>query len=480
MRNRFLAWTTETDYLAHGDSVLVGVSGGADSMCLLSLLLSVREELSLTLTVCHVNHGIRGEHADGDATFVEAFCKEQGIPCVVKQADVPAYVRETGLGTEEAARILRYRAFSEVYGEIGADKLAVAHNMEDLAETVLFRLTRGTGMRGMGGIREMSTLEIGGRTLTVIRPLLSFHRSGITAYLKAQGISWREDETNRETEYGRNRIRHEVLPELNALNPKAVDHIAAFSEQMRQMSDYLDSITDRILTEAAEKRLPYNSFISPAYRTERLLAEPEVIRKAAIHRLLSGWNGEEKDLTASHVEAVEQLLSAPSGREIRVAGGLTVRKEQHLLAAYRTTGEENRTEAFALDLTLRDGEETSVGLPNGETLTLLVRSVTPEDRDVSILRKNSCIKCFDYDKITTGLCLRTRKPGDFLVIHPDGGRSLLQDFFVNRKVPSEERERAVLLCEGSCVLWALHYRTGEHLHITENTKRVLVCTLKEK
>ena len=515
MRERFLKNITEKHLLAHGEQAVVGVSGGADSVCLLLLLYSVREELSLGLTVCHVQHGIRGEAAEGDAVFVEELAGRLGLPFIRKNVDVPGYSRKTGLGTEEAARVLRYRAFSEALKETGSSTLVVAHNLSDQAETVLFRLARGTGVRGAGGMEEMTESTAAGVHFKLVRPLLAFSREEIEAFLGENGERFRVDETNLETEYGRNRIRHRVLPELAELNSQAVRHIAAFSEEMRKLSCYWDTMSDILLRKAAAEpegpgRMP------PAYRISVLREAPELLRREALHRVLSLWSGGEKDLTRKHVEAACGLLAGSSGRSLTLPGGLTVRREQGLLTAAR--GEESRGEAFYVPVpfppeagnrspvpenvdgktedscteagsgfpeSLGGGRENmpenfTAVLPDGSRLTLSVRVRAPGEAVPPEPGKNSCTKCFDYDKIGCGLCIRTRQPGDYFVIHPEGGRKLVQDYFVDRKVPAPEREKAVLLCEGSCVLWAPHFRTSENRRITENTKRVLVCTLEER
>ena len=225
MREKVFAWIEQKKLIQKDDMVFVGVSGGADSVCLLLLLLEYRKRVPFSVQAVHVEHGIRGEESLEDAKFTRKLCERLGVSCHICEVDVPGYAREHRMGLEEAARSLRYDCFRRVAGESSAavKKLALAHHADDNAETVLFQLARGSGVRGLGGIRMIRELTGG---VTLIRPLLGVTRAQIEGYLREQGADWRTDATNDDTGYSRNRIRHNILPELLKVNGRAGAHRA--------------------------------------------------------------------------------------------------------------------------------------------------------------------------------------------------------------------------------------------------------------
>ena len=239
-------WMEQEELIQPGDFVLAGVSGGADSVCLLLLLLQLRESMGFSLGAVHVEHGIRGEESDRDAAFVEALCAGDGIGCRVYHVDAPMLAREEGIGLEEAARRLRYECYLQEAGRVGAArvKVALAHHAEDLAETVLFQLVRGSGVQGLGGMPAKRKLAEG---VWLVRPLLSVSREQVEEYLQVCGQSYQTDSTNGDLAYSRNRIRHAVLPQLVSVNSQAVQHICQSAAQLSDLCDYLDSEVERIL-----------------------------------------------------------------------------------------------------------------------------------------------------------------------------------------------------------------------------------------
>ncbi len=217
--------------------VIAGVSGGADSVCLLDVLEHYRREAPFELLIVHVEHGLRGPESLADAAFVEKLCEKMQLPCRVVHADVHGRMSREGLSCEEAGRVERYRIFQEVCREWGAQRIAVAHNENDQAETVLWNLARGSGLSGLGGIRPVQG--------DIIRPLLFTRRKEIEAYLRGAGLSWRTDATNLETDFTRNRIRLIMLPLMEQeLNAQAGRHIAEASGRLREAQEYIDRMTD--------------------------------------------------------------------------------------------------------------------------------------------------------------------------------------------------------------------------------------------
>ena len=223
MKKKVLDFITKNELLNNNDSVVLGVSGGADSICMLKILSDAQKRRDIALYVLHINHNIRGEEAKEDAEFVKRACTKFKVPHRVVSVDVPRLAEEQGLSLEEAGRIVRYEEFSKYAYEVGANKIAIAHNSNDNAETVLMNLARGTGIKGLSGIAPKRKMEDAkGNTIEVIRPILCLTRKEIEEYLKENDIEYRNDSTNESTDYTRNKIRLEVMPLLENINDSTI------------------------------------------------------------------------------------------------------------------------------------------------------------------------------------------------------------------------------------------------------------------
>ena len=219
MKEKMIQFVRKHHLFSCGDKIVLGVSGGADSVCLLHLLEECRPEWDLSLVVAHIQHGIRGAEAERDAAFVAGLAERLSLPFFLVEGDVPALARDSGMSEEEAGRKFRYEQLERIRREQKADRIAVAHHRDDQAETVLFRLFRGSGARGLAGMAPMRD--------RIVRPLLFAGRQEIETYLRQQGYEWREDSTNQDTVYSRNRIRREILPLIEeTINGRAGQHIA--------------------------------------------------------------------------------------------------------------------------------------------------------------------------------------------------------------------------------------------------------------
>lgn len=301
MMKKVLDYVNKNNILEHGDSVILGVSGGADSVCMLHLLNSLKEELGIELTVVHVNHGIRGMEAERDAEFVEHISKKLGVECKIFHIDVPSIARNRKISEEETGRIERYAVFESVAQEIGANKIAVAHNLNDNSETVLFHLFRGSGLKGMTGIPV--------KRGKIIRPLLCLTRSEIEEYLEKNQLNYCIDSTNKETEYSRNKLRLEILPYIKEnINSKADEHIVNTAEGLREVYDYIECQTN----EAYEECVRNNIILNKAKNL------PSVILKEVIRRWIFKNTGSLKDITAIHIGMVVSLLNNNVSKKIEI------------------------------------------------------------------------------------------------------------------------------------------------------------------
>ena len=316
--------------LKEGDRIVIGVSGGADSVFLLSFLQERRAKSGISLRVLHVHHGLR-ESADEDAGFVKELCEKYDIPCAVVRVDVKEYGREKGLGIEEAARILRHKALEEAAekwdeevralgdGDKNRAAIALAHHLNDQAETVLHNLVRGTSLKGLGGMAQKS-----GR---IIRPLLVLSRDEIEMMLEEDGLSWRDDETNAEEIYTRNRIRHTVLPLLRReVNEQADLHIAEAARDIAEAESVLARETAKLLEEATMQRTGGDAE-EKALRVGTLLCAEPILAKRVLHLAISEEAGVRKDIGRVHIEDVYGMLSGKERAKISLPYGILAVRE---------------------------------------------------------------------------------------------------------------------------------------------------------
>ena len=460
--------------LQKGDGVLLGVSGGADSMCLLQVMMSLRKILGLRLAVVHIHHGIRGKEADEDAEFVENECKKNGIPCEVIYADVPKLKSETGWSMEEAGRNARYQAFDEVAKKYGISKIAVAHNREDYAETMLFHAFRGCGLHGLCGIPATRD--------RIIRPLLSVSRQEIEQYLAKLGVSWRTDSTNASGEYARNRIRHEILPvAVEGINAEAVEHLVKLGEELSEADAYLEEETERVCQMCVCRK---DGEIQASIRS--LNSVSGVIRKRLWLRVCYRISGRQDVFSRAHIEAIEDLCGGQTGKYLMLPGGVEVRKNYDTLIFSKRRTEEKEADSNRLREAANGHSceitefPCTIPIPGGKLkLSILERDSSRMEKSVEI-PKNNYTKWFDYDKIEQALTVRKRQTGDYLVIHPTGQKKSLKALLIDAKLAREDRDNLRVLAAGNRVLWCIGVRAENGLYVTENTKRILVAEWREE
>ena len=457
VESRVQKYIREQHMIAAGERLVAGISGGADSICLFFMLLYFQRELPFTWTAVHVNHCLRGEEADKDQDFVENLCKEHNIAYISYRENVKGYAEKKRLTLEEAGRELRHACFQRAMKETGAHKIFLAHHQNDNAETLLLNLSRGTGLRGLGGIRPVNG--------NLFRPLLCLQRCEIEEWLRQQGISWREDASNKSDLFARNRIRNHVIPFLEEeINRRTVPHLFAMSEQMRELEEYLESC----VAEAEERYVRVQG-------ADELLVCREVeegvhpfLRKALWKRALTRVATHEKDLTEIHIRSLEELMRRQTGRRVDLPYNVeAIRSYEGVLLRHRE--QENAKEV----------QELSLNIP-GETAVpwadFRIRCSLLEQNDIFFATQvphSLYTKYFDYGIIKDGLNVRTRRPGDFLVIDKRGARQKLKSWFINEKIPSEKRGEMPLIAKGSEILWIVGYRRSHTYLISDRTRTIL-------
>jgi tRNA(Ile)-lysidine synthase len=464
--------------IRRGDLVICAVSGGPDSMCLLSVLARLKEELGISLHVVHLNHHMR-EEASKDAAMVERFAQSLGIPCTVGHADVFAIAKEKRVGEEEAGRMARYALFRKVKDEIGASKVALGHNLNDQAETVLMRLLRGSGARGLAGIPPVY-----GDT---IRPLLEVGRSDIEAYCRENQIPTMSDTYNYDMAYTRNLLRHRVMPQLaDRFNPSLVKTLAATGLILRWDADYLDA--------DAERR-----FLSCSYTEGRVTSIDDAVLEgmhpAVASRVLErAWRecaDPSEDSMSPRVLEMRHILSLMEGKhsQITLPLGVTASREDGYLRFYPSPPK--------VDVTLdspHDLAGTEVWIP-GLGLTVSLKVLGSEETSKVACDPGKAaprasrphwlmvepVVHLDYNRCTWPLRIRTRMDGDrFAPLGMQGKEQKLKDFFISNRVPRLYRDFVPLLVSGDDIIWVGGFRLSEKYRIQPESSRILRAEVRPR
>ena len=444
MLQRTAAYMKQQQINLNGEKVIIGLSGGMDSVCLFHIL----KDLGVSLEAVHVNHQIRGEEAKRDEQFVKNLCARYNIPFHGYRYDVPKISREKHLSEEEAGRMVRKEAFARVMKEQGAGYVALAHHGNDRAETFLFHLSRGTGVKGLGSMKPVQG--------TIIRPLLWAERKEIEQYVQEKGYEFVEDATNSQTEYTRNKIRHEIIPALEEINPRCIPHICGAAEKLSAVSAYIDREAEKLCRLSAVMYGQEVQILKLAFEQG-----DEVLRIPVLQKCVEYLSGSLVNITEEHLENLAALFAMQTGKEIHLPYGITaVRTYEGIRMFFR----EERDLPQAVEIT---GE----GVYDFGGVSVRV-SVEVWDESKIFPIKNYT-KCFDYDKIIDKVFLRTRESGDYLEINKNHGRKSLQDYLVNEKVPRDERDQVILLACGSHILWVVGKRISEYYKVTKETKNVL-------
>lgn len=430
-----------------GAKIIVGLSGGADSVALLHLLCGMKEEFLWDITAVHIHHGLRGEDADRDARFAAEFCEKQGVPCVIRTFDVKAEAKRRKLGEEETGRLLRYAVFQELAGEDGF--IAVAHHRQDQAETVLMRLCRGTGLKGLLGMRPVRG--------NVCRPLLFCSRGEIEAYCRENGLEWREDASNQEETYTRNKLRLKVLPLLEEVNPKAVEHISETAELLALEEDFLEQQAKKAFEAVRRDGGTGEVCLDRA----NLLELHPALQKRVLRKAMEAYAA--ADVSQVQIEALEDLLTKETGRSRDFLEGIHAENRYDLLVL---SLKKEQAEGYQYELTV--GEKTDIP-ERGISVSLWV-----SDR---YEKHTEDTKCFDFAKCEGAFFCRTRKRGDMISLKT--GRKKIKDLFIDEKVPREERETIPLITAGEEVLWAVGLRVSAKHQPDANTEKYLYVRIEK-
>lgn len=437
---KVIKFIKEKNLIQNGDKLIVGVSGGADSVYLLLILNSLKQKMNFEIIAVHINHMIRKEAVD-DQKFVEELCGKLFIPCEVFEIDVTNISKRKKMSLEEAGRKARYDAFFKMMKKYQADKIAIAHHQNDQAETFLYRMARGTGIYGAGAMKA----EDG----KLIRPLLCVKKQEIIHDLQEIGQTWVEDASNQEDEFARNQIRNQIMPRLEMINDQVVEHIGSFCEDVQEVTAYLArQVEDAILKCTRQVEQGYE------IDCDKLLQQNIWIQKQILKIILEKTAGKKKDLERRHVNDLITLAQNGTGKKISLPYDMIAEKNYQYIK-------------------IQKGNISDRGEIKG---SFSYEEIT----DLANIMENDCTKIIDYDRIETGVQLRCRKPGDFFTFGKDNKKKSLSRYFIDEKIPRELREEMPLVADGNHIVWIVGRRVSEYYKITKSTKHYLKLEFKRE
>lgn len=408
-----------------GANVLCAVSGGVDSVALLRLLVSLRNEGLLQLHAAHFEHGIRGQTSLEDCDFVRALCASLDVPLAVGQASIPKEAVRAGEGMETCARRLRRAFLIKTAADVGAARIALAHHRDDQAETVLMHLLRGGGLTGASGMRADDGM--------FLRPLLPFTHAELIEYLNEIGQNWREDETNRISDTPRNALRNEILPRIRNFYPGAADALARFAAISADEDAFLSSVTETVWQECAQSYAGIRILKNFSERSPAL-------KRRLVIRAVDGMD----------FDTVERICASQGS--LQLPGGVT---------AYRTGTDLYLSRPFSPppDFPIPDTGEAT--LPSVCHLT--VASAPPKP-----IRDGGLVQVLDAEALKNAV-LRTRRTGDFIApLGMNGQCKSLSDYLTDRKLPYPLRDRMPVVAKGQEILWAAGAGVSEHARVRDN------------
>lgn len=439
------------------DKVIVAVSGGPDSLCLLHILYTLRDELGVSLCAVHLNHGLRGEEADKDEEFVRDFCRRINVEFLSRKVDINEEAKKYGISSESAGRKARYKFFDEVKKEIGAHKIAIAHNANDQAETILMRIMRGTGLEGLTGIKAV-------RNNIFVRPLINSTRHEIEQYCSENKLNPRIDKTNFQAIYSRNKVRLELIPYIERnFNKDIIRTLNRLSDTIKVDNDYLNRIS-------REKFKKYCDMTSEkVIISKEAFCEDKSILSRILRLALQKIAGCLYNIEKIHVMDIIRIQACPTGKQIMLPNNIMALNDYGSIIIKRNT----ETHVQDIDnYVLHEG----INDISEHKCRVYIRTCCGKYKK----HHNKFIEYFDLDKIKGDITIRTRKEGDrFKPLGMNGSRKL-KSMFIDLKISKDKRESIPLICFGKDIGWIVGYRISDLFKVDENTRNILAISFESE
>lgn len=466
MLKKIMSYIKDNKLINSGDRILVALSGGPDSICLLNILFELKKELNIEIGAAHINHLLRGEDAFKDEEYVIKICEEIGIPCFVTRVDINNYSKEHKLSSEMAGRQVRYDFFEEIIKKEGFNKIATAHNANDQAETILFRLMRGTGLEGLTGIKVS-------RDNKIIRPILCLSRHEVEAYVEKKCLKPRIDTTNFQKIYNRNKIRLDILPYMKEnFNEDIIQTLNRMSVLLKKDNEFLERLALNSYKKYCIEDLDY--FIIK----EEIFKEEEPIISRVLKHALVKYSKSNYDFEMKHINEVFSLNQKGSGKVIDLPNGIYA---ENIYGDIYIKNKKNKCNTNKKEQkTLISKDEINKQIVNFGQYIIEFSVIDYYQRNVVNLDQDNCIQCFDFDKINDNILIRKRIDGDKIIPLGMEGTKKLKDIFIDMKIPKEEREHIPILCFDEKIAWIIGIKMSEEYKVTKESKKILRVVVKRK
>jgi len=462
LRQRVLDFIQGEGLIPGQETLLVGVSGGPDSVCLVHILYQLKEALGVSLHAAHLDHVLRGADSAADARYVSGLAQRLGIAATVEQRDVKAYRREHRLSLEQAAREVRYHFFGEVAESVGARRIALGHTQDDQVETILMHLVRGTGLAGLRGMQPISAWQKGKGSLLVVRPLLQVTRAETEEYCRAHHLEPRSDFSNFSPSFLRNRFRYELMPLLRGYNPSVgaalLRTARAAADDLSFLEAQVSQVWEQVVTEQPNGLL---------LNREALLSLHPSLRRHFLRRVLGQILGDLADIQSIHIEKMMEAVSKPAGKRLSLPRGLSFHVSYNTCLVTKGAYDICPLPPLEGEHRLKVPGETN--LPGWKVRA----SIVPPGERAEGFRA-----CLDLDEAGTDLVVRSRRVGDRFQPLGMEEPKRLQDFMVDAKIPRSWRDRVPLVCSPKGILWVVGWRIAEGVRVKDTTKLILCLELE--
>lgn len=463
MLDKVIKYINDNELIQDQDKILIALSGGPDSVCMLHILYKLKDMLNIELGAIHINHMLRGDESDKDEKYIGNLCSELGINYYVKRIDIEYVANETSVSLEVAGRNERYKAFEEIRERYGYNKIAVAHNANDQAETVLMRMMRGTGLEGLTGIK--SKREDG-----IIRPILCLNRKEIEGYCGENKLNPRIDKSNQERIYSRNKVRLDIIPYMKEhFNEDIVETLNRMVSLLQKDNEFIEEYSQKCYNKyckITDKQLEVSK--------ELFIKEMEAVVTRVVIKAFKEISNSHQNFEMKHIYEIINLAKNSTGKKINLTNNI-ICENSYGNIIFKVNGKD-----------IIDNKVNEVRINKSSILD----DVTFKDYNISFqiinnknkveFSKNSLIKLFDYDKIEKEIIIRHRIDGDKIIPLGMKGNKKLKDIFIDMKIPREMRDEIPILCFDDKIAWIVGYKTSQESRITQDTKKILKITFDRK
>ena len=464
MLDKVINYIKENKIIQQDDRILVALSGGPDSVCLLHMLYRIKDKFNLKLGAIHINHMLRGEEADKDENYIIDLCEQMGIKHYVKRINIEYIAKETNVSLETAGRNERYKAFEEIKIKDKYNKIAVAHSANHQAETILMRIMRGTGLEGLTGIKPQ-------REGGIIRPILCLNRQEIEDYCEYNGLNPRIDASNYDRHYSRNRVRLDILPYMrDNFNKDIIDTLNRMTLLLQKDNEFIEEYSKKCYNMYCKKHNNKLEILKELFEKEMESIITRVVIIAFKEISKSYQNFEMK-----HIYEIVNLASRETGKKINLTNNIIC---ENLYGNIVLSKNDNKYYNSCVKTEIKLDKDNII--ENIEFNNYIINFEVIENKKKEKFTKNNLIKLFNYDKIEKEILIRYRKDGDKIIPLGMSGSKKVKDIFINSKVPREERDNTPILCFDDKISWIVGYKTSQLFKIDSDTKMILKITVNRK